>query len=159
MSTGLLILRLFVAFIFIMSGANKLFGGMDQFVPAVEAMRFPAPTFFAYVAALVEFVGGMAILLGIATRIFALLMAIVMAVAFVGVHDANIMAGMGAFAFLGITLALSFTGAGAWAIGCPGCRSGKSSWCCGMNSDCCGKEGCRADGCEDCACDNKKSKK
>lgn len=146
-ATGLLILRVFVAFIFIRAGAMKLFGGMDMFTGMVTGLGFPAPALFAYLAALIEFVGGIAVLLGIGTRVFGALMAIVLCVAFFGAHKGNLNMGMGAFALIGSTLALAFTGSGPWAIGCPRCRKGS---CC-----CCGLEGGCAGGC---ACDNKNGK-
>lgn len=129
-SVGLLILRVFVAFVMISSGYGKLFGGMEMFTGVVDKLGFPLPTLFAYVAALTEFVGGIAVLLGIGTRIFAGLLAITMAVAFFLVHGASPMQGMGAFAFLGSTLCLAFAGGGRWSIGCSLCRKG-SGCCCG----------------------------
>lgn len=141
---GLFILRLFVAFIFIRAGAMKLFGGMEMFTNAVEGLGFPAPMLFAYAAALIEFVGGIAVLLGIGTRVFAALLAVVITTAFFGAHNGNTMTAMGPFMLVASTLALTFTGSGAWAIGCPRCRKG-GCCCCGIES---GRNG-------NCACNDK----
>ena len=147
-ATGLFILRVFVAVVFIRAGAMKLFGGMDMFTGMVDGLGFPAPAFFAYVAALIEFVGGIAVLLGIGTRVFAALLAVVIGTAFFGAHDASLQAGLAPFVLMGATLGLAFTGSGSCAIGCPRCRKGDgSSCCCGLTS-----------GCGDCACSDKKGK-
>lgn len=51
-------------------GYPKIFGGtMDRFVRGVADLGFPLPTFFAWAAALSEFVGGIMIALGLGTRI------------------------------------------------------------------------------------------
>ena len=50
-------------------GYGKVFGGkMPDFVKAVVALGFPAPTFFAWCAALSELVGGALVALGLLTR-------------------------------------------------------------------------------------------
>ncbi len=136
-SVGALILRVLVGFVMISSGATKLFGGMDMFSGMVANLGIPAPVFMAYAAALVEFVGGIAVLLGIGTRVFAALIAIVMAVAFFGAHGGNMMEGLGALGFLGIALSLVFTGPGRWSIDvCAGLT--KDEECCkGNKKDCC----------------------
>ena len=58
-----------------------LLGGSDRFVQGVAKLGFPAPLGFAWAAALVETLGGLLIVLGLATRVAALLGAVVMAVA------------------------------------------------------------------------------
>lgn len=148
-ATGLLILRAFVAFIFIRAGAMKLFGGMDMFTGMVAGIGFPAPAFFAYAAALIEFIGGIAVLLGVGTRVFSALIAIVITTAFFGAHDGNTTTAIGPFVLIGATLALAFAGSGPWAIGCPRCRKG-GCCCCGIESG----YGCNGN----CACGDKKGK-
>jgi putative oxidoreductase len=50
-------------------GYGKVFGGnLDGFAQGVARLGFPAPTFFAWCAALAEFVGGILVALGLATR-------------------------------------------------------------------------------------------
>lgn len=54
---------------------------MEVFTGMVAGIGFPMPTLFAYAAALSEFVGGIAILLGVYVHVFAALTGIVMLVA------------------------------------------------------------------------------
>lgn len=56
-------------------------GEGDRLVAGVEALGFPAPTLFAWAAALSELVGGLFVALGLATRVAALFAAVTMAVA------------------------------------------------------------------------------
>ena len=56
-------------------------GGGDRFVAGVEALGFPMPLAFAWAAGLAELVGGLAIALGIGTRIAASFAAFTMFVA------------------------------------------------------------------------------
>ena len=84
---GLFILRasagLFIAF---GHGLSKVysdgsFGPPGGFVNRVKEMGFPAPTAFAWMAALIEFVGGILLALGLMTRPVALALTFNMAVA------------------------------------------------------------------------------
>lgn len=80
---GLLVLRLGLAVVFILSGYAKLFGA-----PATWLKWFPQhgfPSYFAYIAGSLEFFGGILLVLGLMTRIVALLLAIQMAIAVVKV--------------------------------------------------------------------------
>src|SRR5260221_10270001 len=81
-NTALLVLRVTVGIIFILHGYSKVFGtpGMVGFTGMVAKIGFPMPVFFAYCAALAEFVGGIAILLGVFTSIFTVLVSINMLV-------------------------------------------------------------------------------
>ena len=81
---ALLALRIALGVVFILHGYDKLFGGMEGFIGMVGRLGFPAPAFFAYAAALTEFVGGIAILLGAFTTVASGLMVIVMLVAIFG---------------------------------------------------------------------------
>ncbi len=56
---------------------------MEKFIGMLTMMKFPLPMVFGYLAALSEFVGGIAILLGVWTRVFGSLIAVVMAVAII----------------------------------------------------------------------------
>jgi putative oxidoreductase len=74
----LLCARILLGWIFIRSGYGKLFN-----IPGVAA-SFPArgiPSFMAYISVPVEFLGGIALLLGLATRYVAVLMALFMVIA------------------------------------------------------------------------------
>jgi putative oxidoreductase len=71
----LLLARILMAAIFIPSGFSKLMG-LDGFAAQLLAQGVPLARVVAPVAASVEFVGGLAILLGMAGRYAALLMAL-----------------------------------------------------------------------------------
>jgi putative oxidoreductase len=79
----LLIGRIFLGWIFVRSGYGKIFD-----IPAYAA-TFPArglPTFLAYTAVPAEFFGGIALILGLATRYLVLVMVIFMLVATFSSH-------------------------------------------------------------------------
>jgi len=65
-------------------------GGGDPFIEAVAGLGFPLPGLFAWAAALAEFAGGLAVGLGLATRIAACFAAFNMAVAAFGRHHAHL---------------------------------------------------------------------
>jgi putative oxidoreductase len=79
---ALLAVRVIMGIIFIAHGYQKLFqfgiSGVSQFL---SGLGFPLPGFFAIILSLVEFLGGIALLLGIFSRWAALLIGIVMIVA------------------------------------------------------------------------------
>jgi len=84
---ALLVGRLLVAYIFIPSGFNKLMG-LTQFAGGLTNMGVPADYSYwvAVVGACVEFFGAICIVLGLATRYVALLMAIFTLVAALLAH-------------------------------------------------------------------------
>ena len=115
---ALLVLRLVFGAIFIYHGYGKLFGGgpapigMTMFTGMVAKLGFPAPEFFAYAAALSEFLGGIAILLGIWTKVFSVLVGFVMLVAIFGIkHHAYPMSDVDT-ALLAIVIAVYLAGPG-----------------------------------------------
>ena len=68
---GLLILRLAGLYLAIGHGWGKLAGlaiGQSRFAEGVANLGFPLPVLFAWAAALAEFVGGIAVALGLFTR-------------------------------------------------------------------------------------------
>lgn len=88
---GLFIIRFWLGFVFIMHGAQKVFGlfegpGLAGFAAAVTEMGFPG--WMGYFAAFFEFIGGGLLLLGILPEIGALLTIPVMLVAIFKVHFA-----------------------------------------------------------------------
>ena len=84
---GIAILRMIVGLVFLVHGYQKLFvygfGGVGA---SFAKMGIPSPAVFAIIVTLVEFLGGIALLLGLFTRWAALLLAINMLVAVVRVH-------------------------------------------------------------------------
>ena len=90
---ALFLLRLALGVIFVMHGAQKVLGlfggqGLQATVQNFEA-GLGIPPGFGYAAAFTEFFGGIALLLGLLTRIAALGIGTVMAVAMWKVHLAN----------------------------------------------------------------------
>lgn len=88
---ALLLLRTILAVVFIYHGSQKLFGafggpGIDNFAGWLASMNIPLPTFNAYMAASTEFFGGIALLIGLFTRLVAIPLTITMIVAIVTVH-------------------------------------------------------------------------
>lgn len=116
---ALLALRIAVGGIFIFHGWGKLFGnapGMTAFTGMVGMLGFPAPVLFAYAAALSEFFGGIAVLLGVFTRAAATLIGIVMLVALVLVKKFSFPAADVDLSLLATAVALALMGAGAYSV-------------------------------------------
>jgi putative oxidoreductase len=63
----LLVGRVLMGWIFVESGWRKLMG-MDAFIASLATRRVPYATVMGWIGALVEFFGGLALLLGFATR-------------------------------------------------------------------------------------------
>ncbi|MEO5927829.1 MAG: DoxX family protein [Patescibacteria group bacterium] len=116
---ALLVLRLVAGIIFMIHGYGKLFGnapGMEMFTGMVAGLGFPAAGAFAYMAALTEFLGGLALILGVGVRIASVLLAIVMLVAFIGVKKLGLPAGDPDLALLAIVVALGLMGPGRYSV-------------------------------------------
>lgn len=89
-SCGLTVLRVVVGIVFLMHGYQKLFKfGFHGVAGMFGHIGIPLPAFFAVVVTLVEFVGGILLIVGLATRIAAGLIAIDMLVAILAVHLKN----------------------------------------------------------------------
>lgn len=83
---GVLLIRLMVGVAFTFHGSQKLFGDMAGFAETVESLGIPMPVLGAWLAALSEFVGGLALILGVLMPLFALPLAVTMFVAAFHVH-------------------------------------------------------------------------
>lgn len=129
-SLSLLVLRVIIGTVFIAHGGQKVFGwwqgpGLAGFVDHLHQTGIPV--FLAYLAAFTEFFGGIAVLIGLLTRLSSLGLLIVMAVAVFKVHFSN-----GFFSqnrgfeypltLLGIALSLLISGAGNFSIDALFCR-------------------------------------
>jgi putative oxidoreductase len=83
---GLTILRVVLGVIFIAHGAPKLFGGMEGFSGFLGSLGIPIPLLFAWLVALLEFFGGISLVIGFLVTPLALLLAAEMLVAIILVH-------------------------------------------------------------------------
>jgi len=109
------LLRVVTGVIFVVHGYGKLFGGMEQFTGYVtQSLHLPA--FLAWGAAGIEFFGGTALVLGLLTRLSALGIAAVMAVAVSKVHWAAGLTADGGYEYplvlLCVAVSLMLTGGG-----------------------------------------------
>ncbi len=114
---ALLILRLVLGVVFVMHGYDKLFGefGVAGFAGFLTKLSVPLPLFFAWVVSLVEFLGGIGVLLGVLTRPLAALIAVDMLVAFY-LTKKGLPKGDLDFALFGIAAALALSGSGKYAL-------------------------------------------
>jgi putative oxidoreductase len=114
---GIAVLRVVVGMVFLVHGGQKLFvfgfGGVAAFLGQVG---IPAPGLAAVILTAVEFLGGLALLLGLFTRWAAIPLAIVMLVAILTVHlKAGFFLPNGyefALTLLGANVALALLGSG-----------------------------------------------
>jgi putative oxidoreductase len=81
---ALLLLRVALGVIFVFHGYPKLFTHTRETMQGFAHMGFPV--YFAYIAGVLEFFGGLLLIVGLFTRIAGLLLATEMAVALVKVH-------------------------------------------------------------------------
>ncbi|WP_374963666.1 DoxX family protein [Lysinibacillus sp. RS5] len=94
---GSTILRVVLGFTFAVHGFQKFQGGISYTADFFNAIGIPG--FMAYIVAIIELVGGIAIILGLGTRLFGALLAVTMIVAIftaklsVGFIGANGLAG------------------------------------------------------------------
>ena len=133
-----LILRLTVGTTFILHGSQKVLGtfsggGLAGTTGFLTQLGFPMPELMAYLLGFTEFLGGIGVLLGLGTRLFAALLAFTMAVAIFEVHLKNgFFSSQGGFEFpfvlLGSCLALVCTGCQKWGLDCI------------LNKKCCGTD-------------------
>lgn len=111
---GLLLLRLAVGVVFLAHGWSK-FGDMGSTIAFFAQLGLPA--IIAYSVAVIELLGGLALIIGIYTDLSALLLAIIMVVALVYVKMATFRVGLiGGYeidlVLLAATLAILFVGPG-----------------------------------------------
>ncbi len=123
---ALLVLRFVLGAIMIAHGYHKVFGGFHRHMEMVGSLGIPS--WMAYLSAGVEFVGGIAIVLGLFTRFFSLAFMIEMGVAIWKVHFKNGLTGQGGYEFplalAVIALALVCFGGGPWGFNFGGSSGG-----------------------------------
>ena len=82
---GLFILRVGIGLLFVYHGLPKIMGGVEKWAELGQAMGLlgitVAPAFWGFMAAIAEFCGGLALITGVLTRLFAGLMLFTMIVA------------------------------------------------------------------------------
>jgi putative oxidoreductase len=142
---GLLVLRVGVGIIFLIHGIEKLsnMGGVTTFFTHIGLNAV-----VAWFIALLETVGGAALILGTFTQIFASLFAIMMLVIIVWLNAGKDFGTYNLeFLLLIASLALAASGAGKYSLSkkCAGCKSCD----CGCH---CGDTRCTLEGCKDCKC-------
>lgn len=135
---GLFILRVAVGFIFLMHGLGKLVGapfpgpGMAGWTGMLrDILHFPLPVLMAWIGMLIETLGGLALILGVAVSPVGLLFAFYMVIATVA--GGHLAAGFDVFHFgdpmkrgyeynlvlIGAVLCVAFAGPGNWAVKRP----------------------------------------
>lgn len=123
---GLLVMRVVAGVIMAGHGWQKIHGGTGHFVQMVHGLGMPG--WLAYIAIATEFLGGLLLIVGFATRIAALFITVEMIVAISKVHLHNGLLGQGGYQFplaiAAIAFALIFTGAEEisidWLVGARG---------------------------------------
>ena len=86
-SCGLTVLRVTLGVVFLVHGYQKLFTfGFHGVAGMFSHMGIPLPAFFAVVITLIEFVGGLLLIVGVATRVAAAFIAMDMFGAILLVH-------------------------------------------------------------------------
>ncbi|QYM72552.1 DoxX family protein [Pseudochrobactrum sp. Wa41.01b-1] len=116
----ILISRIFLAILFILAGWGKL-TGLEGTAQYFGAIGLPMPSVTAVLVGLVEFVGGLAILIGFQTRIAAVVVALFTIGATLVAHmdfaeGMNALMAQKNLAIAGGLLLLAVTGAGAYSV-------------------------------------------
>lgn len=128
------VLRLALGIVFVVHGYQKIFQqGFGNVGDFFAGLGIPAALFFAYVVSLVEFVGGILLLLGVYVRFVAVLLAVTMLVAGLVVHLPNGFAVSNsgyeyAMVLMFASVSLVLSGGGALSLlsgcGCNQCQTG-----------------------------------
>lgn len=121
---GLAILRMVLGVTYIAHGAPKLLGGVGGLATLLEGIGFPAPVAWAWLVTVLEFFGGLLLIVGLLVTPVALLLCVEMLLGIILVHAAEgwyvIGPGTGGIEFnvllIAALLALVFGGPGVAAI-------------------------------------------
>jgi putative oxidoreductase len=125
----LLLLRVVIGWQFFLTGKGKL-THLDKTAGFYESLGLPAPGFHAGLVGGVEMIGGLLLLVGLASRVAALPLTITMIVAYLTAHHADAFKSVGAFIeqppfpFLIVCLIVLAVGAGRISLDHFLCRKG-----------------------------------
>jgi len=113
---SLFIIRVVLGITFFVHGLDKFQGGIGNTAGFFESIGIPA--FLAYVVALIELIGGIALIIGLGTRIASALIGIVMIGAILKVKiGAGFLGGYELdFVLLGMAIALAVSGSSLYAV-------------------------------------------
>ncbi len=83
LNTGLLVMRIIIGVVFFMHGIMKFNAGITMTAGFFTQAGIPAGLLFAWIVTLIETFGGLALILGVATRMVSLLLIITMIVSII----------------------------------------------------------------------------
>ena len=113
---GLLVLRVTLGLVFVIHGYMKL-SGIEATEGFFDMINIPLPMVFAWIVGLVEFLGGLMMILGVYAKTAGMLTAITMVVALLTVHLGKPWASAElAILALGGSVAVATLGAGKWRL-------------------------------------------
>jgi len=120
------VLRLALGIVFVVHGYQKIHGqGFDGVGEFFAGLGIPAAMVSAYIVTLVEFLGGISLIVGFLVRWWSALLAVVMAVATFVVHLPNGFTGEGGYEWTFVLffalVSLMLSGPGAWSLFSHGC--------------------------------------
>ena len=114
---ALTVLRVFAGLAMALAHGWNKFPPGEGLVQRTEDMGFPAPTLFAWLAGICEFIGGLMMAAGFVTRVAAFMVAAVMTVAVVIAHAGDDFRDRElALLFLAISVAFLFVGGGRYSV-------------------------------------------
>lgn len=113
---ALLVLRIALAVVLVLHGYGKLFGGMDGFTGMLDKMGFPLPVVMAWIVALLEFFGGLAIAVGLFTKYVSYLVIVQFAVILIIVKKLSFPSSDTDLLVFAAAIVLALLGAGSWSL-------------------------------------------
>jgi putative oxidoreductase len=116
-NAGVTLIRIFAGISLAFAHGLAKIPPSQALIERAASMGFPMPEFFAWAAALSEFIGGIFLALGFLTRISSFLIACTMLTALIGVHGADPFQKQElAFLYFFIAVGFMLKGAGDWSI-------------------------------------------